>query len=187
MANNKKNFFNHFWKREWFSFSLVCLILFSSYAFYLSFPKYISLTSFNLLIPSYLLAFLLPFILLLNYLYFLFFFRSQFSLKDKYNLRDISLGFLALTYFSFSLHAISFPINLSLWLFLFLGFFLIYLGGLFLNYKIINHLISKTFILCGFLFALLAFFNIKYQLIAGALIVFLLSTISFSTYFFKKD
>ncbi len=186
MENNKKKFFKNFWRREWFSFALICLIIFSSYAFYLSFPEKISFPLFNLLLPSYIIAFILPLFLLLIYLYFIFFFESQLSLKDKYNLRDISLGFLALIYFSLSLYAISFPINLSLWLFLFIAFFFIYLGGLFLKYKIINYLNAKAFIFSGFLLALLAFFNIKFQLIAAIIIILLLVFISFITYFFKK-
>ncbi len=186
MANNKKNFFKYFFKREWFSFSLTALILFSSYAFYLSFPESINFYSLNLLLPSYLVAFPLPLILLLTYLYFIFSFKSLFYLKDEYNLRDVNLGFLALIYFSLSLYAISFPINLSLWIFIFLGFYLIYLACLFLKYKIFDDLIVKAIILTGFLFLALAFFNINYQLIIGAIIIIILLSISFAVYFFKN-
>ncbi len=186
MASNKKDFFKYFWKREWFSLALVSLILFSSYAFYLSFPEIISFPAFNLQVPAYLIAFILPFILLLVYLYFIFFFKSQFSLKDEYALRDLSLGFLALIYFSLSLYAISFPINLSLWVFLFIAFYLIFLGGLFLKYEIFNYFIAKSFIASGFLLAGLSFFNINYKLIGGAVILVFLLSISLFNHFLKK-
>ncbi len=151
----RNNFLKNFWKHEWFAFTLVILILFSSYAFYQSFPIKINLIQASFFIPSYLIAFLLPLFNLIVYLYFLLFFKFNLSLNDYYRLRDIVITFLAMIYFSLSLYATSYPINLDFWLFLFLGFFIIYLSSLFLKYSN-NKILSKFLALAGFLLALLS-------------------------------
>lgn len=143
---NKNNFFKNFWKKEWFSFSLTILLLVTSYAFYQIFPENINI-----------IAFLFPFIVLVTYLYFLLFFNFKISLSDYYKLRDVSIGFLAMIYFSLSLFAISYPIIIEFWLILFFGFFIIYLSSLFLKY-LKNKLLAKILILFGFLVALFSFY-----------------------------
>lgn len=141
---NKNNFFKNFWKKEWFSFSLTLLIFISSYAFYQLFPFEIKIIAISF-----------PIIIVLVYLYFIFFFKFKISLSDYYKLRDISIGFLAMIYFSLSLFAVSYKIDLKLWLFLFLGFYIIYLSSLFFKY-FKNKILAKFISLSGLLIALLS-------------------------------
>jgi hypothetical protein len=143
---NKNNFLRNFWKKEWFSFSLTILSLFSSYAFYQIFPDNLNI-----------IAFLFPFIILATYLYFLLFFKIGISLYDYYKLRDISVGFLTMIYFSLSLYIISYPINIEFWWLLFLGFFLIYISSLFLKY-FKNKLLAKIIALFSLIIILFSIF-----------------------------
>ncbi len=160
MESRNNQFFKNFFKREWFAFSITILLLVTALPFYLSFPENIYFISLNLILPSFLVAFFGPLLVLLLYLYFQFLFKSNFSLKDKYNLRDISLGFLSLIHFSFSLKAINFPINLSFFLSLFMAFYFLYLAFFFLKYKEKSNIFFFIISIILFIFSLLSYFNI---------------------------